>query len=419
MAKKTISIDGEVSETLGGLAVRATRLRGGLREGVLQVELVAGATRVVVLPDRGLGIWKMHVGAVELGWRSPVAGPVHPRFVPLAEPSGLGWLDGFDELVARCGLVSNGAPDFDASGRLTHGLHGRVANLPAHGVQVVLDDSAGTVTLTGAVNETRFLCHALRMTTALTLHAGVPRLAWTDTVDNLSDRPTTMQMLYHVNFGPPLMNAGAEVVVPLAELAPRDAAAAADVRHARALWLPSMFLGPNWIRHDGQAQIVEGPVRTISKSSLFLGATAAAGSSVAGPIPAGGPAQVTGLTTVLRFSDAIFLPLAAEQVVGARNAGVRAATNDALLGLAESYLELQRTAGRLAIAREAAAHAERLAEVTASFAEAGVGLEGDHQRSLAERDRRRVEIEAALGALEVASTEVVCRPLLPPRTSAV
>jgi len=195
----------------------------------------------------------------------------------------------------------------------------------------------------------------------------------------------------------------------------RVAQAAAELVHARALWLPSIFLGPNWIRHDGQAQIVEGPVRTISKSSLFLGATAAAGSSVAGPIPAGGPAQVTGLTTVLRFSDAIFLPLAAEQVVGARNASVRAATNDALLGLAESYLELQRTAGRLAIAREAAAHAERLAEVTASFAEAGAGLEGDHQRSLAERDRRRAEIEAALGSLEVASTEVVRRTRLDPR----
>ena len=229
MATKTARIDGEITESLGGLAVRATRLRGGLREGVLEIELVAGSNRVIVLPDRGLGIWKMHVGGVELGWQSPVAGPVHPRFVPLAEPSGLGWLDGFDELVARCGLVNNGAPDFDANGRLAYGLHGRIANLPAHDVAVTLDDTAGTVTLTGAVDETRFLCHALRMTTTLTLHAATPRLAWTDTVENRSDRPTTMQMLYHVNLGPPLLGAGAEVVVPLGELAPRDAAAVADV----------------------------------------------------------------------------------------------------------------------------------------------------------------------------------------------
>lgn len=195
----------------------------------------------------------------------------------------------------------------------------------------------------------------------------------------------------------------------------RVAAAAADVRHARALWLPSLFIGPNWVRHDGQAQVIEGDVRTISKSSLFMGATAAAGSSVSGPIPSGGPAQVTGLTTVLRFSDVIFLPLAAEQIVDARTAGVRAATNDALLGVSESYLELQRAAGRLAIAREAAAHAERLAAITAAFAETGMGLEGDHRRSLTERDRRLADVEAALGELEVASTEVVRRTRLDPK----
>lgn len=194
----------------------------------------------------------------------------------------------------------------------------------------------------------------------------------------------------------------------------RVSAAAADVRHARALWLPSLFIGPNWIRHDGQVQVVEGPVRTVSKSSLFLGATAAAGSSVSGPIPAGGPAQVTGLTTVLRFSDAIFLPLAAEQIVDARHARVRAATNDALLGVAESYMALQRAAGRLAIAREAADHADRLATIAAAFARTGAGLEGDHQRSLVERDRRLADVEEALGGLEVASADLVRRTRLDP-----
>ena len=229
MAAKTVRIDGEVSEAIGGLCVRARRLRGGTRDGLLEVELVAGATRVIVLPDRGLGIWKMTTSQAAVGWQSPIRGPVHPRFVPLGEPSGLGWLDGFDELVARCGLVSNGAPDFTPEGRLRHGLHGRIANLPAHDVAAVLDDDAGTVTLTGAVDESRFLVHALRMTTRLTLRADRPRIAWTDTVDNLSDRPTTIQMLYHVNLGPPLLGAGAGVIVPAAELAPRDAAAVADV----------------------------------------------------------------------------------------------------------------------------------------------------------------------------------------------
>jgi hypothetical protein len=218
-----------VDVSLGRLAVRTRRLSGGLREGVLLVELVAGDTKVFVLPDRGLGIWKIMAGGVELGWQSPVHGPVNPRFVPLAEPSGLGWLDGFDELVARCGLVSNGAPDFDAAGRLVHGLHGRVANLPAHHLDVTLDEANGTITLTGAVDETRFLFHSLRMTTSLTLHADRHRVSWTDSVKNISDRPATMQMLYHVNFGPPLLGPGSELIAAIDELAPRDAAAVADV----------------------------------------------------------------------------------------------------------------------------------------------------------------------------------------------
>jgi hypothetical protein len=229
MASKRVSVSEELSDSLGPLAVKAWRLRGGVRDGVLVVELTAGDTRAVVLPDRGLGIWKMVSGGYELGWQSPVQGPVHPRFVPLAEPSGLGWLDGFDELVARCGLVSNGAPDFAANGRLLHGLHGRIANLPAQDVEVVLDDSAGTISLSGFVDETRFLFHSLRMRTVISLQADRTRLAWTDTVENLSDRPATMQMLYHVNFGPPLLGAGASLVADVEEVAPRDAAAGGDV----------------------------------------------------------------------------------------------------------------------------------------------------------------------------------------------
>ena len=185
------------------------------------------------------------------------------------------------------------------------------------------------------------------------------------------------------------------------------AVALADLEQSRVLLIPSLFLGPSWIRHDGQVQTVQGPVQSISKSSLFLGATAAAGSSVSGPVPAGGPSQVSGLTSILRISDAIFQPLAARRVVAARRAGLQVATNDALLTVAEAYLDLQLAAGRLNIAREAERNASRLTEITGSYARAGQGLEADHERSLTERDRQRRNIEAAVGQLEIASAELV------------
>jgi outer membrane protein TolC len=191
--------------------------------------------------------------------------------------------------------------------------------------------------------------------------------------------------------------------------------ALAELGQARAQWLPSIYVGPNWIRHDGQVQTVEGRVKTVSKSSLFIGGTAAAGSSVAGPVPAGGPAQVSGLTSILRFSDAIFEPLAARQVVTARRANIQVATNDALLGVAEAYLDLQQAAGRLAIAREAAVNADTLATLTSSYARSGAGLDADYRRAVTERDRQRKNVELAVGDLEVASTDLVRRIRLDPR----
>ncbi len=83
--------------------------------------------------------------------------------------------------------------------------------------------------------------------------------------------------------------------------------------------------------------------------------------------------------------------------------------------MAESYLDLQRAAGRLAIAREAATNAEALAALTASYADSGAGLESDHRRSLAERDRQRKNVEQAVGELEDASAELIRRIRLDPR----
>ena len=82
--------------------------------------------------------------------------------------------------------------------------------------------------------------------------------------------------------------------------------------------------------------------------------------------------------------------------------------------MAEAYFDLQESAGRLAIAREAAAHAETLANLTASYARTGAGLEADHRRSLAERDRQRRNVEEAVGGLEDASAELVRRVRLDP-----
>src|SRR6185369_7830818 len=115
--------------------VRKRTLRGGLRDGIDLIEVHNGALAFTVLPTRGMGLWRGDYHGLSLGWRSPVEGPVHPKYVNLADRGGLGWLAGFDELLCRCGLASNGPPGKDDNGTpLT--LHGRIANLPAQAVEV-------------------------------------------------------------------------------------------------------------------------------------------------------------------------------------------------------------------------------------------------------------------------------------------
>ncbi len=205
-----------------GYLIEKRRLYGGLSDGVDLIHVDNGLLRFDLLPTRGMGIWKMWAGDLPVGWNSPVRGPVHPKFVPLAEPNGLGWLDGFDELLVRCGLESNGAPEFGENGQLRYGLHGRIANRPAHQLEARADGQTGELSVTGIVDETRFHFHKLRMFSTITTRVGEAAVTVRDTVQNISGSTATFQMLYHINFGPPLLGAGSSVAVPIKTLMPRD-----------------------------------------------------------------------------------------------------------------------------------------------------------------------------------------------------
>lgn len=205
--------------------VRFRRLRGGAADGIDCVEIDNGFCQINVLPTRGMGIHRAQAGSVKLGWHSPVAGPVHPRMVPLMEPSGLGWLFGFDELLCRCGLETNGPPVFDSDNRLIHPLHGRIANTPARKVRLAIDPDQGLIELIGETVEARLFHNSLCMRTTLQTRLGEPGFTLIDEVVNFSAEPGWLSLLYHINIGSPWLEPGSQAKLPLRAIAPRDAAA--------------------------------------------------------------------------------------------------------------------------------------------------------------------------------------------------
>lgn len=208
-------------------SVKSYTLRGGLQEGVQVVEVNNGTLSYAILPTRGMGIWKGQCGDVRLAWDSPVKDPVHPAFINQEERGGLGWLKGFNEWFVRCGVNSMGAPGMDTvtdySGNefdvpLT--LHGKIANIPARAVEVEITDSE--IIVRGEVDETMMFGPALRLNVEIRTEFGSGAMTIIDTVTNLGNNPQEHEMLYHINYGAPLLEEGSRIVTPFNQVAPRD-----------------------------------------------------------------------------------------------------------------------------------------------------------------------------------------------------
>jgi len=208
-----------------GCSVTKKRLRGGRRDGVDLIQVDNGALSFSVAPTRGMGIWRGAYRGDRLGWDSPVAdGPVNPSYVDLLGHGGIGWLGGFDELLARCGLVYNGAPYFE--GGVLHPLHGRIANIPASYVAIHVDEAPPhEIVIEGRVEETYLFGGGIGMITRISTVPGSNRMTVRDEFVNLKDHPVEMQILYHWNFGPPYLEEGSRFVAPIKTLVPRDARA--------------------------------------------------------------------------------------------------------------------------------------------------------------------------------------------------
>jgi hypothetical protein len=166
---------------------------------------------------------------------------VHPRFINLQSRGGLGWLEGFNEWMVRAGLESNGHPGTDkfinnvgdeATMELT--LHGKIGNIPASEVEVVVDrEPPYRIHIRGRVDERMFYGPKLELRTEISTVPGSTELRISDTVTNRGEYEQEFELLYHTNFGRPLLEAGATFMAPIARLTPFNENAAKSIaQHA-------------------------------------------------------------------------------------------------------------------------------------------------------------------------------------------
>jgi len=192
-------------------------LQGGKQAGTELITLKVGDLVLRVSPTRGMGIIDAQYKDVRLGWDSPVKEIVNPAFIELTKQGGLGWLEGFNELVVRCGYQWAGHPGEDGGEMLS--LHGQIQNIPASVVRLNVDTSPPyRVRLSGRVDERCFKRAEFEVWMHLDILPGESAFTLTDELINRGAYAREFQVIYHNNFGSPLLEAGAQVEIPVAQI---------------------------------------------------------------------------------------------------------------------------------------------------------------------------------------------------------
>jgi hypothetical protein len=204
------------------------RLRGGRQEGVDIVELHNGRLAIRLVPTRGMSILDVVMDDLRLGWDSPVKEVVHPMFIDPHSRGGLGWLEGFNEYLVRCGLEWFGPPCQDAhhhargeapAANLT--LHGKIAHIPASRVGFEMEIAPPyRLCVRGLVRERMLFGPKLDLETELITAAGSDTFTLTDRITNHSAGAEEFGLLYHINHGRPLLESGSTLLAPAARVMP-------------------------------------------------------------------------------------------------------------------------------------------------------------------------------------------------------
>jgi hypothetical protein len=215
--------------------------------------------RYTVMPDRGMDISMASYKGINLVYLT-CNGETHPSYF---EPEGIGWLRTFAAgLLTTCGLTYLGSPCEDNGEQL--GLHGRISTIPAR----QFSDLSGwegnnyNYRLKGIIEEGSIFGNKLRLEREISSVCGQNIIRIRDVVTNFGNSPSPYTILYHMNFGYPLLTEDAELQIDPAETTPRDADAVPGMNEFRKFIKPQSEYKEQVFFHtmkgnkDGDATII-------------------------------------------------------------------------------------------------------------------------------------------------------------------
>ncbi len=128
--------------------------------------------------------------------------------------NGADWLRTFGGgLLITCGLDHVGGPESDEHGE--RGLHGLISNTPAEIESIIQPDPANgkmEMSITGKIKQAKIFGPNFELRRTISATIGQAALRIHDEVVNVGNTPAPHMILYHFNFGWPLVDEGTDIL---------------------------------------------------------------------------------------------------------------------------------------------------------------------------------------------------------------
>lgn len=219
--------------------VRALRLKNG--KGI----------ELTVLPDRGLDIPYLSYKGTNIGLLNKV-GVRSPHLY--VEDGASGFLKQFYAgMLTTCGLTYAGAAGEDEGKQL--GLHGPFDNLPAAGVSAweEYEGDDKVLRVAGEIREAEVFGPNMVMKRRLTLDTERNELHIRDTVENQGFATSPLMLVYHINFGYPMLDDGAKAYFSTSEIEARTDFAQEGMHNYDVMEAPGVGRDEQCYFHTGHA----------------------------------------------------------------------------------------------------------------------------------------------------------------------
>lgn len=192
---------GNFSQVAG---IKSYTFNQGREKGCDAFEILTGSgLNFTILADKAMDIYFMHFKGKAISYITK-SGVSSSKY---SSPQGYEWLRSFGGgALTTCGLSQVGPPEKDGIWEL--GLHGRISNCPAYDICSHSEwlGNEYVMTLQGSMRESVLYEENLVLKRKITCLAGQNVIRISDIVENQGTIISPLMLLYHMNFGFPLLS---------------------------------------------------------------------------------------------------------------------------------------------------------------------------------------------------------------------